>query len=77
VSGLFGLLVLALSCLFGLVGIALLVMWIWMLIDCATNEPPESNEKLLWLLIIIFTGGIGGIIYYFVRRPERKRLYQR
>ena len=45
--------------------------WIWMLIDCATNEPDEGNTKVVWILIIIFTQVIGALIYFFVRRPER------
>ena len=34
--------------------------WIWMLVDCATKEPDSGNSKLVWILIIIFTGCIGG-----------------
>ena len=47
--------------------------WIWMLIDCITKEPSEGNDKLIWILVIVFTGVIGAAIYYFVRRPERIR----
>lgn len=47
------------------------VFWIWMLIDCATNEPSEGNDKLVWVLIILLTHVIGAAIYYFVRRPQR------
>ena len=46
-------------------------IWIWMLIDCITKEPSEGNDKLIWILVIVFTGVIGAAIYYFVRRPER------
>jgi len=55
-----------------LVGLA---MWIWMLIDCVTNEPSEGNDKLIWVLIIIFGNWIGALVYYFVRRPERIQKY--
>ena len=47
------------------------ILWIWMLIDCITKEPSEGNDKLIWILVIVFTGVIGAAIYYFVRRPER------
>jgi hypothetical protein len=51
------------------------VFWIWMLVDCATKEPSEGNEKIIWILVIIFTHWIGALIYYLVRRPERKKLF--
>ncbi len=49
------------------------VLWIWMLVDCASKEPDEGNEKLVWILIIILTHWIGALIYLIVRRPERIR----
>lgn len=55
--------------------LAALVFWVWMLIDCATNEPSEGNDKIVWIVIIIFTSWIGGLVYYLVRRPERIRIY--
>ncbi len=53
-----------------LVSLGVFIFWIWMLVDCATNEPSEGNEKIIWILIIIFTG-IGALIYLLVRRPQR------
>ena len=47
--------------------------WIWMLVDCATKESSQGNDKVIWILVIIFTHWIGALIYYFVRRPERKK----
>ena len=63
--------------IFGGIGIAGTILWIWMIVDCATNEPPEGNEKIVWILIIIFTHWIGALIYEIVRRPERQRRYGR
>jgi sterol desaturase/sphingolipid hydroxylase (fatty acid hydroxylase superfamily) len=59
------------------IGILGTLFWIWMLIDCATQEPSEGNDKVIWILVIIFTHFIGALIYYFIRRPERKRLLGR
>ena len=56
--------------IFGVIGFA---FWIWVLIDCVKNEPSEGNDKLIWILVIVLTGWIGGLIYLFFRRPERKR----
>jgi hypothetical protein len=40
--------------------------WIWMIIDCAKRNFKKDNDKIVWILILIFTGVIGAIIYYFV-----------
>jgi len=55
---------------FGLIAMA---FWIWMLIDCLKHESSEGNDKLIWVLVIVLTNWIGALIYFFVRRPERKR----
>ncbi len=49
-------------------GIVGTVFWIKMIIDCATRE--KDPDRLIWLLIIIFTHFIGATIYYFVQRPK-------
>lgn len=56
--------------LFLVFGVAGTVFWVAMIIECATKEPNHDN-KLIWLLIIIFTHWIGALIYYLVRRPYR------
>ena len=53
--------------------LAALAFWIWMLVDCLTNEPSEGNDKLVWVLVIVFTNWIGALIYFFVRRPNRPK----
>jgi len=52
-------------------GIAVLGFWIWMLVDCATNEPSEGNDKLVWILIIVLANWLGALIYFLARRPTR------
>ena len=47
------------------------ILWIWMLIDCATKESKEGNTKLIWIIIIVFTSYIGAAIYHFVLRRKR------
>lgn len=59
--------------LFALLGLAAAVFWIFMLIDCVTKEPSEGNDKLIWVLIILFANWIGALVYLLVRRPERIR----
>lgn len=51
-------------------GLGMFVFWLAMLVDCATNEK-DNSERLLWVLIIIFTNWIGALIYLLARRPLR------
>lgn len=52
-----------------LFGIVALVFWFAMLIDCMKTDLPD---KTAWVLVIIFLGPLGALIYYFVvRRPPR------
>jgi len=53
----------------------LFIFWIWTLIEILTKEPSEGNDKLVWLILVLFFHFIGSILYCFIRRPERKRLY--
>ncbi len=46
--------------------------WIWMLVDCATKESRGGNDKIVWILIIVFAHIVGAAIYYFVRRRPRR-----
>ncbi len=47
----------------GLIG---LLFWLWMIYECATREP-NSTEKVLWLLLVVFAPVIGSLIYFLVR----------
>jgi hypothetical protein len=53
-----------------LVVLALLVFKLWMIIDCLKNESSQGNDKLLWLLVIIFVP-FGSLVYFFVRKQNR------
>lgn len=44
-----------------------------MVIDCATQEPDTGNTKVVWIIIIVFMQIVGALIYFFVRRPQRRR----
>ena len=45
--------------------------WVMILADAATNEPDEGNDKIVWVIIIIFTTILGASLYLAVRRPHR------
>jgi hypothetical protein len=55
----------------------LLAFWIWMIVDCASNEPSEGNDKVVWILVIVLANWLGALIYYFARRPTRIREHGR
>ncbi|QLC49190.1 PLDc_N domain-containing protein [Methanolobus zinderi] len=59
------------------IGIVGTIFWIWMLVDCAMKEPSQGNDKLIWVIIILFTHLLGALLYFFVRRPQRIREYGR
>ena len=46
-------------------------LWLWMLVDALTNEP-DTNQKILWFLVIFFLHFIGAIVYLVVRKGENK-----
>jgi hypothetical protein len=58
-------------------GLASIVLWIIALVDCLSHEPSEGNDKIVWLLVILFANGIGALIYLLVRRPQRISQYGR
>tara|TARA_Y100000310_G_C20003940_1_gene499836 strand:- start:21 stop:287 length:267 start_codon:yes stop_codon:yes gene_type:complete len=48
------------------------VFWIWMLIDCLKRNFKKDNEKLIWVLVLIFTHIIGAAIYFFLIKSKNK-----
>ena len=60
---------------FLLIGVGGTILWVWMIIDCATKEPAEGNDKIIWILVIVLTHWIGALIYLLVRRPKRIKQY--
>lgn len=69
-----GLLILVLVLvLIQLVIISLIVLyWFRALLDCINHEK-DKEKKLIWLLVILFGGLIGAILYKFIRVPERMK----
>lgn len=57
--------------LFSELGLLAMLFWVWMLVDCAVNESSAGNDKLVWVIIVLFTHVLGAGLYLFVRRPRR------
>jgi hypothetical protein len=66
IGGLFVALFLAPLCLLSF------VFWIWMLIHAITNKGLSDTEKLIWVIVVIFTHFLGAAIYFFVGRPKQR-----
>ena len=54
------------------VGLVCTAFWIWMLVDCVTKE--TGNDRLIWIIVLVFVPYCGALIYYLVRRADRIRL---
>ena len=52
--------------------LAITAFWVWMLVDCLTNMDSQGNDKIIWILVIVFTNLIGALVYYFVQRPKNQ-----
>jgi len=63
-------LILCFILMLGVIALAASVFWIWMLVDAITNKQLNDSDKLIWVLVIIFTHFIGGLIYFFVGRNQ-------
>jgi len=70
-GGGFALAMLILPLIFIIIGIFCLVFWIMMLVDAIKHE---DKDKMIWVLVLIFTGIIGAVVYYFVKKRKRKNL---
>jgi protein-S-isoprenylcysteine O-methyltransferase Ste14 len=45
------------------------VFWLFMLIDCLTKE---SDQKVAWVLVLVFLHALGAIIYWWMRYRPRQ-----
>lgn len=50
-----------------LLAVGLSAHWIWMLVHCLTKE---VDNKLIWVLLMIFTGFIGSLLYAFIEKKK-------
>ncbi|OGE31006.1 hypothetical protein A2631_04975 [Candidatus Daviesbacteria bacterium RIFCSPHIGHO2_01_FULL_44_29] len=63
---------LAIGTFMGLFGLAATVFWIWMLVDAIQRKFKDQSERLVWVLVIVFTHFAGALIYYFVVKANSK-----
>lgn len=53
-----------------LLTLAAFLFWLWMFVDCLRKVHPHPNDKLTWVLVLIFTNFLDALIYFFVERPR-------
>lgn len=58
------------SLLIGLVG---LVLFIWALVDALKNPNLSDTERIIWILVIVFVGCLGPILYLAIGRNKGPR----
>jgi hypothetical protein len=50
---------------FGLIAV---IFWIWVLVDCARRKFRNNLEKIIWIVVLVFAGIIGALVYLIVIR---------
>jgi hypothetical protein len=58
----------AMMLLWGVFALICLGLFLWALIDCVQREFKDPTTKIVWILVIIFVGFIGPILYLVVGR---------
>ncbi len=56
--------------LVGLV-VIIVVFWTWMLIDCLQRK--KFDDKLVWILVLIFLNLFGAFLYYILVKRKKKK----
>lgn len=56
------------------IGIVSLGIKIYYIIHIINNSENDTNKKVIWTLILIFTGIVGSIVYYFIEIIPLKTL---
>ncbi|MAG52458.1 MAG: hypothetical protein CMH62_00675 [Nanoarchaeota archaeon] len=52
--------------------IILTIFWVWMLVDCLKRNFKKDNEKLIWVIVLLFAHVIGAAIYFFLVKSKNK-----
>ena len=48
-------------------------VWIWAIVDCL-NSKLSTQEKLLWMIIIVFFHFLGALVYLIVAKSMNKKI---
>lgn len=51
-------------------GILSVIVWIWALVHAIQNPALDGTMRIVWVLVIVFTGILGAAIYLLVGRSR-------
>ncbi len=58
---------------FTVVWLVATAVWLWMLTDCLTARRVSGREKIVWVVVLLFTHILGAVLYFFLVRITRRR----
>ena len=54
-----------------LLGLGGLFFWVFALVDILRNNFKGDNEKMIWVMVVIFVPFLGTILYFIIGRQNR------
>lgn len=61
-----------------IIGILIVLFWLWMIVDCAKRNFMNTIEKIIWLVVIVFGSWIGALVYFIVIKSiNQKGLFKK
>lgn len=78
-TSVFSLVICVISVVSAVIGIALFVLWVWMLIDAIQRNDNEfgdtfgENSKLVWIILMLLFNGVISLVYYFLVYKKHPR----
>ena len=70
--------IIGLSIFFWLLILFLIILWIWMFIDCIARDFSNPSDKAIWIVLLIISsffglGGLFALVYFFAIYLKYKR----
>lgn len=63
--------------LWQLSGLLLIAIWVYVIFDCLRSEFVEPNQKLIWVIVIVFVPFFGPLMYLGLsKKGKAKRSFQ-
>jgi hypothetical protein len=54
-------------------GLMIFGLWLWSLIHCVQNRFLSDNNRLIGILLIVFLGILGSLVYLFLPRESQSQ----
>jgi hypothetical protein len=56
-----------------LIGLSLFGFWLWAVLQCANAQFKQPVDKVVWILILIFLGPLGALLFATSGRKHAQR----